>query len=136
MEKTSEEINKITELIIGSAYRVSNTLGSGFLEKVYENALRYELAKTGLSVYQQHPVRVSYERFPVGDFIADIIVEDCVIIELKTVQKLDESHLAQCMNYLKATGLHVCQLLNFATNRVQIKRIVHNLAEPNRPIKP
>ena len=130
MEKTITEINQITEKIIGCAYRVSNTLGAGFLEKVYENALGYELKKTGLKVFQQCPIHVKYDGIPVGDYIADLLVDDCVIIELKTVKQIDDSHMAQCMNYLKATGLHVCLLLNFASSHLQIKRIVNNLPEP------
>jgi GxxExxY protein len=130
MEKSIAELNIITEKIIGCGYKVSNTLGIGFLEKVYENALTYELTKSGLAVKQQHPIQVKYEGILVGDYTADILVEDCVIIELKTVKQLDDSHLAQCMNYLKATGLHVCLLLNFASSHLLVKRIVHNFPEP------
>jgi GxxExxY protein len=129
MDKSAEEINKITEKIIGCAYKVSNTLGAGFLEKVYENALDYEMKKAGLKAFQQSPIQVKYDGIPVGDYIADLLVEGCVIIELKTVKQIDDSHMAQCMNYLKATGLHVCLLLNFANSRLQIKRIVNNLPE-------
>ncbi len=130
MKRTYEEINQITEKIIGCAYKVSNTLGSGFLEKVYENAFAYEISKTGLKVRQQSPIQVRYENVIVGDYIADILVEDSVIIEIKTVKQLDESHMAQCMNYLKATGLNICLLFNFSSRRLEFKRIVHNLLEP------
>jgi GxxExxY protein len=78
MKKTYYEINKTTEKIIGCAYQVSNTLGSGFLEKVYENALAYELNKAGLKVNQQCPIQVKYDGIPVGDYTADLLVEDCV----------------------------------------------------------
>ena len=117
-------INQITETIIACVYRVSNTLGSGFLEKVYENALAIELQKNGLKVVQQHPIRVFYNNEPVGDFVADVLVEDSVIVELKSARTLDEVHSAQCMNYLKATGLKVCLLINFGRPRVDVKRIV------------
>ena len=118
------EINRITERIINCAYRVSNTLGSGFLEKVYENALAIELRQNGLRVEQQYSIKVLYNNNPVGDFVADLLVEDRVIVEIKAAKTLDEVHSAQCMNYLKATGLKVCLLVNFGRPRVDIKRIV------------
>jgi len=130
MKKSFEEINQITEKIIGCAYKVSNTLSSGFLEKVYENAFAFELSKAGLKVNQQSPIKVRYDSMIVGDYIADLLVEDCVLIEIKTVKQIDASHLAQCMNYLKATGLNICLLFNFANRRLEFKRIVHNLIEP------
>jgi len=131
MNRSSEELNKITEKIIGCAYKVSNTLGIGFLEKVYENALGIEMTKEGLKVIQQHPVQVKYDGFVVGEYVVDMLIEGCVLIELKTVKQLDENHMAQCMNYLKATGFNICLLLNFGNNRLQIKRIVHHLNEVN-----
>jgi len=118
------EINRITEKIIGCVHHVSNTLGSGFLEKVYENALAVELRKNGLNVEQQHPIKVFYEQTLVGDFAADLLVENRVIVELKAARALDEVHSAQCLNYLKATGLKVCLLINFGRPRVDVKRIV------------
>ena len=130
--KTYQEINQITEKIIGCSYRVSNTMGGGFLEKVYENALAHELFKAGLKVTQQCSIQVMYDGIPVGDFIADLLVDDCVLVELKTVKQLDESHMAQCMNYLKGTGLNICLLFNFANRRLEFKRIVHNLIEPTK----
>jgi GxxExxY protein len=118
------EINPITEKIIGCAYSVSNNLGPGFLEKVYENALVHELRKAGSIVAQQQPITVMYDNVEVGYFEADIVVEGLVLVELKTVRSFDEAHMAQCMNYLRATGLRVCLLINFATPKIQIKRIV------------
>ena len=127
-DKTSDdyrsEINQITERIIGCVHRVSNTLGSGFLEKVYENALAIEMRKNGLNVAQQHGIKVFYDDNVVGDFAADLLVENCVIVELKAARTLDEVHSAQCLNYLKATGLKVCLLVNFGRPRVDVKRIV------------
>ena len=125
-EEPRSEINRITERIINCAYRVSNTLGSGFLEKVYENALAIELRKNGLRVEQQRPIKVFYEKSLVGDFVADLLVEDSVIVELKAAKTVDEVHSAQCMNYLKATGLKICLLVNFGRPQAQIKRIVFN----------
>ena len=118
------EINQITERVINCVYRVRNTLGSGFLEKVYENALAIELRESGLRVAQQHPIKVFNNNNLVGDFVADLLVEDRVIVEMKAAKTLDDVHSAQCMNYLKATGLKVCLLVNFGRPRVDIKRIV------------
>ena len=119
-----ESFNPITEKIIGCAYTVSNALGAGFLEKVYENALAHELRKAGLKVQQQHPIQVRYDGIVVGDYIADLFIEDCILVELKAVKALDEIHQAQCLNYLKATGLRLCLLINFGKTRVEIKRLV------------
>lgn len=119
-----EGINKISEKIIGCAFKVSNSLGSGFLEKVYENALFIELTKSGLVVKQQFPMAVYYGEDIVGEYFADLLVEDTIVVELKTVSVLDDIHMAQCMNYLKATGLELCLLMNFHRPRVEIKRII------------
>ncbi len=118
------EPNQITERIIGCVHRVSNTLGSGFLEKVYENALLIELGNCGLRTEQQHPIKVFYNNSLVGEFAADILVDGCVIVELKAVKALDDVHTAQCLNYLKATGMKICLLINFGKPRVDIKRII------------
>jgi GxxExxY protein len=121
-----DAINKLTEAIIGRAYQVGNGLGNGFLEKVYENALAHELRKAGLVHEQQKSLEVHYDGIVVGEYFADLLVESSVIVELKAVRVLDEIHMAQCMNYLKATGLKVCLLINFGTPRVEVKRIVNN----------
>jgi GxxExxY protein len=118
-----DEINKITETIIGSAYKVGNALGCGFLEKVYENALAYEIRKNGLEVKQQESIKVFYDNFEVGFYEADLWVENKVLIELKAVKSLDDVHKAQCLNYLKATGIKICLLINFGNPRVELKRI-------------
>jgi GxxExxY protein len=123
-DKPRWETDRITEVVIGAAYQVANTLGSGFLEKVYENALALEIRKSGLLVGQQHPILVKYGDAVVGEFVADLLVQDEVLVELKAVKALDEIHLAQCLNYLKATGLHVCLLINFGNPKVEIKRVV------------
>ena len=118
-------LNEITEKIIGCAYEISNVLGCGFLEKVYENALVYEIRKTGLVVAQQYGIRVCYEDIVVGEYIADLLVEERVLVEIKAIKALDKIHLAQCLNYLKATKLPVCLLMNFGKPRVEIQRIVY-----------
>ncbi len=120
-----EELNNRTEKIIGCAFKVSNQLGPGFLEKVYENALILELRKSGLSFEQQVPLKIKYEGIVVGDYDADLLIEKSILVELKAVTALDKNHYAQCLNYLKATGLKLCLLLNFGTQKVQIKRIIN-----------
>lgn len=114
----------MTEQIIGCAFKVANALGHGFLEKVYENALTHELRKAGLECVQQRAIPVLYDGVVVGDYVADIVVDGSVVVELKSVKALDEIHMAQCMNYLKATGLKKCLLLNFGRPRIEIKRIL------------
>ncbi len=118
------EINEITEKIIGCVYTVSNTLGGGFVEKVYQNAAFIEIGKSGLHVRQQVPIAVKYDEIVVGDFFADLVVEELVLVELKAVKLLDDVHVAQCMNYLRATGLPVCLLVNFYRPKVEIRRLV------------
>jgi GxxExxY protein len=115
-------LNEITQQIIGAAFKVSNALGCGYLEKVYENALAHELRKAGLKVAQQHPIPVHYDGVLVGDFYADLLVEEEVLVELKAVRTFDPVHEAQCLNYLKGTGLQVCLLMNFGKPRVEVKR--------------
>ncbi|TWU46544.1 GxxExxY protein [Rubripirellula reticaptiva] len=117
-----DELNALTEKVIGCAFQVSNTLGSGFLEKVYENALAIELRKSGLDVKQQAPINVLYDGIVVGEYFADLLVSDAVIVELKAVKEFSDAHAAQCLNYLKATGLPICLLLNFGKPRVEVKR--------------
>ncbi len=121
-----EELNRMTEQVIGGAFAVSNELGSGFLEKVYENAMAHELSKAGIRVEQQYPIQVYYDGIVVGNYVADLLVEDCVLVELKTIKALGNVEMAQCLNYLKATDLRVCLLLNFGRPRVEVKRIVHD----------
>jgi GxxExxY protein len=122
MDTDAHRWNQITELIIGCAYKVSNGLGCGFLEKVYENALAHELRKTGLSVAQQKPILVRYDGVVVGEYVADLVVEGAILIELKVCKAFDEIHEAQCLNYLKATGFPLCLLINFGRPKVEIKR--------------
>ncbi len=118
-------INLISEKIIGCAFVVSNTLGVGFLEKVYENALAHELRKAGLTVEQQHAVVVHYDGVVVGTYIADLLVENVVLVELKAVTALNTVHRAQCINHLKGSRLWLCLLLNFGSARLEIKRLVN-----------
>ena len=124
---TEDELNKISETIIGCAYAVGNALGNGFLEKVYENALALELSEKKLDVKQQHPIKVFYKKRIVGEYVADLLVENKIIIELKTIKGIDEIHLAQCLNYLKATNLPLCLLINFGKPRIEVKRVFQSV---------
>lgn len=112
----------LTERIIGCAYQVANTLGPGFLEKVYENALAHELRKAGLTVAQQQGIEVHYDSITVGEFVADLVVEGHVILELKASHDHSDFFTAQCLNYLKATGKPICLLLNFGKAKIDIRR--------------
>jgi GxxExxY protein len=127
MDANEVRINDLSRLVIGCALAVANTLGSGFVEKVYENALAHELRKSGLAVAQQRSVIVRYDGVIVGEYTPDLLVEDAVLVELKTAKALDTIHYAQCLNYLKATGLRLCLLLNFGKPRLEIKRVVQGL---------
>jgi GxxExxY protein len=118
-------LDRLSGIIIGCAFRVMNKLGTGFSEKVYENALAHEMRKAGLTVSQQHRIAVSYDEIIVGEYVADLLVDGLIVVELKVARSLTDEHVAQCINYLAATGLHLCLLLNFAKSRVQIQRVVH-----------
>ena len=120
----NEERDNLTEKIIGCAFKVSNTLGCGFLDKVYENALAIELTNSGLKCEQQKPIGVSYQGIPVGDYFADILVDGQVILEIKAAKAIDDIHTAQLINYLKATGIHRGLILNFGTTKLGCKRLV------------
>jgi GxxExxY protein len=119
------DFKSLSEVIIGSAFAVLNTLGVGFPEKVYENAPAHELRKGGLTVLQQHAVAVDYDGVVVGTYTVDLLIEGTILVELKAVKTLDAIHTAQCLNYLKATNLRLCLLLNFGNPRMEVKRLVH-----------
>jgi len=117
---------EITGTIIKAFYTVYNTLGYGFLEKVYENALVHELTKLGLEVRQQMPIKVYYDGCLVGEYFADLVVEGCVIVEIKAAESLRPEHAAQLLNYLKATEVEVGLLLNFGPKPEFARRIFTN----------
>jgi GxxExxY protein len=125
MDADSKRLDEITERVIGCAFAVANTLGTGFLERIYENALAHELTKAGLVVEQQIAIRVEYDDVTVGSYVAGLLVENAVLVEIKVVRALDTNHDAQCLNYLRATGLTVCLLMNFANPRLEIRRRVN-----------
>ena len=118
--------DELTQRVIGCAFEVSNTLGAGFFEKVYEKALCVELEKAGLDYVCQKPVLVKYKDSLVGEYVADIIVEGQLLLELKALSSLCGEHEAQLINYLKATGLSVGLLLNFGRPKLGIKRMIWN----------
>jgi len=122
---------ELTEKIIGCFYRVYNTLGSGFLEKIYENALALEFSEVGLSFIKQAPVRVFYKNKIMGDYFADFIVDGKVIVEVKALKNFCGSEEAQLINYLKATGIEVGLLLNFG-KEAGIKRMVFEIARDKK----
>ena len=115
--------DEITKLILASAFEVSNTLGCGFLEKVYERALLHEIRSHGLRARAQVSVRVNYKGCVVGDYFADLIVEDEIVVELKCVERFAPEHLAQCINHLKAANLKVALMLNFQHPKLAWKRV-------------
>jgi GxxExxY protein len=116
--------HELVEIVVGAAYEVSNALGCGFLEKVYERALARELRLRGLAVTTQNSYAIMYKGENVGDYFADLIVEGRLVIELKCVEKFANEHLAQCLNYLKASGLPQALLINFQRPKVEWRRIV------------
>ncbi len=124
--------NNLSRRVIGCSLEVSNTLGPGFFEKIYEKALCIELEKNGIYFQSQKSVNVIYKGSLVGEYIADIIVEDKLLLELKAVSALCSEHEAQLMNYLKATGLSVGLLLNFGKSKLGIKRMVWNHNETKK----
>ena len=122
------EHEELTERIIGCAYRVYNTMGYGFMEAVYERCLMIELRKAGLDAESQTSIKVRYEGEIVGEYVADVIVEGNIIVELKSVRKLILAHEIQLVNYLVATGKPVGLLLNFGEGKVEVKRKVKTLS--------
>lgn len=123
------DINEIAYAINGAVFEVNRVLGPGFLEKVYESALLLELKSRGLKAENQVPIKVFYKDNIVGEYFADILVEKKVLVELKTVEKIDKIHEAQLLNYMKATGIQVGLLVNFKHQKAEIKRMVLNLSE-------
>ena len=123
------DINELTYSINGAIFEVNRILGPGFLEKVYENALLMELKARGLKAAAQYPKKLKYKDQIVVEYFADLLVEDQVIIELKTVNRIEKIHEAQLLNYLKATGINVGLLVNFKSRKAEIKRLVLDLPE-------
>jgi GxxExxY protein len=125
MHTNEHEFDKLIESVIGAAYEVANVLGCGFLEKVYERALVNELSLRGIGARTQTVFPISYKGHSVGDYIADLLVDDSLIVELKCVDSLSKEHMAQCINYLKASGIRIALLINFQRPKVEWKRIIY-----------
>ncbi|HEX8325164.1 MAG TPA: GxxExxY protein [Tepidisphaeraceae bacterium] len=124
MDADERRFKEISGQIIGAAMAVSNELGVGFLEKVYERALLAELAFRNVGARGQVPLDVHYKGILVGQYVADLVVEGSVLVEIKHASGLDNAHLAQCLNYLKATGHKLCILINFGKSTIEYKRVV------------
>jgi GxxExxY protein len=120
----TDERRCLTEKVLAAVFEVSNTLGAGFLEKVYERALLRELSFRGVRAASQKSFAVTYKGQSVGKYFADIIVEDVLVVELKRVERLANEHMAQCFNYLRASGMSICLLINFQKPKVEWKRII------------
>jgi GxxExxY protein len=127
MHADGKRLNELSGRVMCCSFTVLNTLGVGFLKKVYENALMLELRKAGLAVVQQRGVAVVYDGTVVGEYFVNLMVEESLLVELKTVKALDAAHRAQCVNYLKATGLQLCLLLNFGRSRLEVRRVALGL---------
>lgn len=121
------ECNALTESILGACFDVSNELGCGFLESVYENALLIALQQKGISAVTQAPIRVKFRGEIVGQFFADLLVDGKIIVELKAVKSLAPEHLAQAINYLNATGLNTALLVNFGQRKIEYRRLTNRL---------
>ena len=128
--------NSLTERVLSAVFEVSNTLGAGFLEKVYERALLHELTLRGIRATAQTSLAVTYKGHPIGEYFADILVEDLLVIEVKCVDRLAPAHTAQCLNYLRASGLRLCLLVNFQQPKVEWKRIMSGFQPPDPAEEP
>jgi GxxExxY protein len=115
---------ELTQKIIGAAFEVYNALGYGFLEKVYQKAMQAELIERGLTAETEHPINVTYKGIAVGDYFADLLVENSVIVELKIATEYNPKDEPQLLNELKATGIKVGLLINFGRTKVGFKRLV------------
>jgi GxxExxY protein len=124
-------LDSLTERVMAAVFEVSNTLGAGFLEKVYQRALLPELALRGIPATAQASFGVNYKGYPIGEYFADIVVDGVLAMELKCVERLANQHTAQCLNYLRASGLGLCLLVNFQNPKVEWKRIIQGFHAPD-----
>lgn len=125
----ADKLNALSEKVLGAVFEVSNTLGPGFLEKVYQRALLRELSLRGIRATAEASFAVIYKGQSVGEYFADLLVEDGLVVELKCAERLANEHTAQCLNYLRASGRTVCILVNFQKPKVEWKRIVLGFAD-------
>jgi GxxExxY protein len=131
----TDQENALTERVIGAILEVSNILGAGFLEKLYQRALLRELGLRGIRVTAEASFPVSYKGQHIGEYYADILIEDVLVVELKCVDRLAKEHRAQCLNYLRASGRRMCLLVNFQRPKVEWERIVHGY-QASEPVEP
>lgn len=124
------QFDDLTERVVGAMFEVSNSLGAGFLEKVYQRALLHELRLRRIHAVAEVSFPVTYKGSVVGNYFADILVEDVLVVELKCAERLCNEHTAQCINYLRASGCTVCLLVNFQRPKLEWKRIVHGFQFP------
>jgi len=127
----ADSLNSLTEHVLAAVFEVSNTLGAGFLEQVYQRALLKELALRGIRAVGEASFPVTYKGSHVGEYYADILVEDELVVELKCIDRFAPEHMAQCLNYLRASGRNLCLLVNFQKPTVEWKRIVFRLPSPD-----
>ena len=125
MHTNEHELDRLVTATVGAAYEVGNVLGCGFLEKVYQQALLQELNRRGIPAQPQTSFRIEYKGQCVGRYVADIVVGGQLIVELKCAETLSSEHMAQCINYLKASGLKLALLINFQHPKVEWKRIIY-----------
>lgn len=129
MNADSTSINSLSEKVLGAVFEVSNTLGAGFLEKVYQRALLGELSLRGIRATSEASLAVTYKGYPVGEYFADLLVEGVLVVELKCAERLTHEHTTQCLNYLRASGLTLCLLVNFQRPKIEWRRIVFGFQE-------
>jgi GxxExxY protein len=127
MNADERRYEEVTAKIIAAVIAVSNELGVGFLERVYRNALFVELTRAGMKVEQERKLVVRYRGVVVGDYFADLLVEDSVLIEVKHASGIDDAHVAQTLNYLRITGMHLALIVNFGRTKAEWRRVVRNL---------
>ena len=123
-------LDELSKKVLSAVFEVSNTLGAGFLEKVYQRALLRELSFRGIRASAEASFAVIYKGCSVGEYFADLLVEDALVVELKCADRLANEHTAQCLNYLRASGRTVCLLVNFQKPKVEWKRIVSGFPDP------
>jgi GxxExxY protein len=128
----ADKLDSLTERVLSAVFEVSNTLGAGFLEKVYQRALLRELGLRNIHAAGETSFTVIFKGHSVGEYFADILVEDVLVLELKFVERLAIEHTAQCLNYLRASGRTVCLLVNFQKPKVEWKRVVNGFPRPQK----
>ena len=128
-----DDMDRLIELVVGAVYEVSNSLGVGFLEKVYERALVRELGLRGIRAGAQVPLTVGYKGESVGEYFVDVLVEEALVVELKCAERLSGEHVAQCLNYLRASELRFGLLVNFQKAQVEWKRVVCGYGPEGKP---